>query len=229
MAKRKTIKQRAEAIIADAKRYAPDTREAIANALKSKAADLPECVRRAEAGEEIWDLVGEQAKCEIAAQFIIDLFVVERMPTFILAAVEGALNKAAGLERVQIWDAEKGLSLSAVASLFATTQQLNLDMPRRSAETPASGYEKMARHVAGLLAGPDTPEDLRDAIEDYIVELENTTQVNVQTPEVVRVALPLMLEVRDALELNDAGMSDNTRAYLRQRREKQQSDAKTNR
>ncbi len=91
--------------------------------------------------------------------------------------------------------------------------------PKPSTTSPAvSGYEKTARRVADLLADPDTPSGLHSAIEEYLVELENTTQVNVQTPEIVAVALPLMLEVYDALELTDSGFSDNTRAYLAKRR-----------
>jgi hypothetical protein len=59
--KAKTIRQRAEAIIANKRRYDSDTREAIFNALAKKHADLAECVRRAERGETILDLTSEEA------------------------------------------------------------------------------------------------------------------------------------------------------------------------
>jgi hypothetical protein len=57
----KTIRQRAQAIIDNPKRYDSDTREAIFNALAKKHADLAECVRRAERGETILDLTSEEA------------------------------------------------------------------------------------------------------------------------------------------------------------------------
>ncbi len=60
--KAKTIRQRAEAIIANKRRYDSDTREAIFNAMVKKHADLAECVRRAERGETILDLTTEEAQ-----------------------------------------------------------------------------------------------------------------------------------------------------------------------
>jgi hypothetical protein len=59
---RHTLKGRAEAIIANKRRYDSDTREAIFNALAKKHADLAECVRRAERGETILDLTSEEAQ-----------------------------------------------------------------------------------------------------------------------------------------------------------------------
>ncbi len=59
--KAKTIRQRAQAIIANKRRYDSDTREAIFNALAKKHADLAECVTRAERGETILDLTSEEA------------------------------------------------------------------------------------------------------------------------------------------------------------------------
>lgn len=59
--KAKTIRQRAQAIIANKRRYDSDTREAIFNALTTKAADLKECVIRAERGETILDITAPPA------------------------------------------------------------------------------------------------------------------------------------------------------------------------
>jgi hypothetical protein len=59
--KAKTIRQRAEAIIANKRRYDSDTREAIFNAMVKKHADLADCVKRAERGETILDLTSEEA------------------------------------------------------------------------------------------------------------------------------------------------------------------------
>ncbi len=64
-AKARTLKGRAEAIIANKRRYDSDTREAIFNALAKKHADLAECVRRAERGETILDLTSEEALANV--------------------------------------------------------------------------------------------------------------------------------------------------------------------
>jgi hypothetical protein len=53
--KAKTIRQRAQAIIDNKRRYDSDTREAIFNAMVKKHADLADCVTRAERGETILD------------------------------------------------------------------------------------------------------------------------------------------------------------------------------
>jgi hypothetical protein len=58
---RHTLKGRAEAIIANKRRYDSGTREAIFNALTTKAADLKECVIRAERGETILDITAPPA------------------------------------------------------------------------------------------------------------------------------------------------------------------------
>ncbi len=59
--KAKTIRQRAQAIIANKRRYDSDTREAIFNAMVKKHADLADCVTRAERGETILDLTSDEA------------------------------------------------------------------------------------------------------------------------------------------------------------------------
>jgi hypothetical protein len=63
--KAKTIRQRAQAIINNKRRYDSDTREAIFNAMVKKHADLAECVRRAERGETILDLTSEEALANV--------------------------------------------------------------------------------------------------------------------------------------------------------------------
>ncbi len=59
--KAKTIRQRAQAIIANKRRYDSDTREAVFNAMVKKHADLAECVTRAERGETILDITAPPA------------------------------------------------------------------------------------------------------------------------------------------------------------------------
>jgi hypothetical protein len=52
-----TVEDRARAIVKDVKRYDEETRHAINNMLRENSKDLAEMVRRAERGEEIFDLV----------------------------------------------------------------------------------------------------------------------------------------------------------------------------
>jgi hypothetical protein len=59
--KAKTIRQRAQAIIANKRRYDSDTREAIFNALTTKASDLKDYIIRAERGETILDITAPPA------------------------------------------------------------------------------------------------------------------------------------------------------------------------
>jgi hypothetical protein len=61
----KTIRQRAQAIIDNKRRYDSDTREAIFNAMVKKHADLADCVKRAERGETILDLTSEEALANV--------------------------------------------------------------------------------------------------------------------------------------------------------------------
>ncbi len=178
---KKTIKQRAEAIIADAKRYDVSTREAISNSLKrDTAADLAVCVERAEDGETIFDLVGEQAKLEIAAQFIIDLFVVEEVPNFLKLAVESTLDGAAESAGVTIWNEQEGYILRAMADLFAMTRELTLDKKDSSAET-------LAAHIAAILEHPETPDALYNDIAERITDM--SSHVDFQTPEMIERSL----------------------------------------
>ncbi|MEJ7713737.1 MAG: hypothetical protein WKF84_28795 [Pyrinomonadaceae bacterium] len=73
------------------------------------------------------DLAGEQAKFEIAAQFVIDLFVVEEVPSFLKLAVESTLDGAAESAGVTIWNEQEGYILRAMADLFTLTQNLKLE------------------------------------------------------------------------------------------------------
>jgi hypothetical protein len=62
---RRYLKGRAEAIINNKRRYDSDTREAIFNALATKAPDLKDCIIRAERGETILDLTSEEALANV--------------------------------------------------------------------------------------------------------------------------------------------------------------------
>jgi hypothetical protein len=58
----------------------------------------------------------------------------------------------------------------------------------------AGARTALADHIAAILEDAHTPRALRDALWDQINELSDETQVSHITPEVLRVALPLMLD-----------------------------------
>ncbi len=176
---KKTIKQRAAAIIADERTYDESTREAVYNALTSKAADLTECVRRAEAGETILDLIGEQAKLDFAAQSIIDLFVVEEVPGFLKLAIEAALDRAAELAGVTIWEEEEGYSLRAMADLFAMTGG-NFSLRKSDGAELADLLSKILRH-------PSVPTDLFNVVGEAVNSLNDA--IDHDSPEHIEYAL----------------------------------------
>ena len=98
-------------------------------------------------------------------------------------------------------------------------------MARQTKPAPkptARDYERVTALLVELLTNPATPLDLITAVEEYIIELENGTQINVSTPEVLRTAYPLMLEVAAALDLDGKRhiRATETRRYLQQRRAK---------
>jgi hypothetical protein len=182
MAKQKTIKQRAAAIIANTKRCDAETREAISNSLKrDRAADLAEMVKRAEAGEEIWDLARERAKCEQAAAQVVALFANASVPDFITAAVMDAIGAASKIQRIGTWDNEKeDFSMPALADLFAVSKMLSLDKQESSTEALAS-------HIGAILEHPETPDALYNDIAERISDFSSA--VDFHTPEMIKRSL----------------------------------------
>ena len=55
-------------------------------------------------------------------------------------------------------------------------------------------HATLADHMAAIISNPDTPKAIKDALIDSLNELSFETQITHNTPEVLRVALPLMLE-----------------------------------
>lgn len=100
-------------------------------------------------------------------------------------------------------------------------QKKDKTKPRAKATTPdrEADYQRIAGLVADIIEDPATPDGLRNALENYINELSNDTQVNDYTPEVARVALPLMFIVEDAFPGATFVRSHQLRAFLRERRE----------
>lgn len=180
----KTIRQRAQAIIDNKRRYDSDTREAIFNAMVKNHADLAECVKRAEHGETILDLADEQSKLEIAAQFIIDLYEVEKIPDFICDAVTDALNKASISQNIDIWQSDKDgdmeLSRRGLADLFTHARMLSVAPVPNSTAALALG-------LADILNNPHTPVHLFNGIADVVSSMGSA--IDYHTPEMINRAL----------------------------------------
>ena len=61
--------------------------------------------------------------------------------------------------------------------------------------------KRAAERVAQILSDPTTPTILSDVLEDMICEVGSETNIALTTPEVARVALPLMFSAAE-----DAGL-----------------------
>ncbi len=180
--KRQTLKQRAEAIINDARLYDEDTRHAIKNALKNKAHDLAELVRRAERGDTILDgiepLAGPAQK-EVAVR--VRNFIGESIPDFIRDAVVDAIAEAA--ERTGAPEPEyhaQGYDVDALANLFEVAGPLFSLRPR----TP---QQALAAHLSAVLKHPDTPSALYNAMLDEFATMEGC--VDCHTPDMIQQTL----------------------------------------
>jgi hypothetical protein len=73
--------------------------------------------------------------------------------------------------------------------------------------------ERTAERIAVILADDDTPAFVWDVLTDMLIALSNETGVDVTTPQVARVALPLMLEraAKDDLRCCNGGYDSKSR------------------
>jgi hypothetical protein len=73
--------------------------------------------------------------------------------------------------------------------------------------------ERTAERIAVMLADADTPAFVWDVLTDMLIALSNETNVDVTTPQVARVALPLMLEraAKDDLRCRNGGFDSKSR------------------
>jgi hypothetical protein len=73
--------------------------------------------------------------------------------------------------------------------------------------------ERTAERIAAMLADDDTPAFVWDVLTDMLIALSNETDVDVTTPQVARVALPLMLEraAKDDLRCCNGGYDSKSR------------------
>ncbi len=60
--------------------------------------------------------------------------------------------------------------------------------------SPLKTGADLATHIAAIFSNPETPEILHNAVVDAVNELALDAQINLDHPEVLRVALPLILE-----------------------------------
>ncbi len=78
----------------------------------------------------------------------------------------------------------------------------------KSADTKQAAH-RAAEHMARMMESDDLPEIVTATISDFVLELSNRTQVGLTTPDVLRVALPLMLAEADraGLRVNHNSLS----------------------
>ncbi|MDQ3819762.1 MAG: hypothetical protein M3362_19095 [Acidobacteriota bacterium] len=69
--------------------------------------------------------------------------------------------------------------------------QKQKDTGVRSKRTPA---EEIADHISALLSNPATPAGIHNALMDALQDTAGEARVGIQTPEVLRVAMPLIIQ-----------------------------------
>jgi hypothetical protein len=121
---RRTLEDRARAIVASVQGYSDETSHAISNTLAEDSSDLAELVRRAEMGDDILDARGPVTDAR-AARLVVSLFdrgagVPDWLTDLIMRGLEAATERTG----VEHWGAtlETGFDLRGLADLFAVTR-----------------------------------------------------------------------------------------------------------
>lgn len=128
------LRRRAESILNNKRQYDTDTRDAVQAALRRGADDLAETVKRAEAGETIWDLEAVENQQADAAKAILACIEFKGMPDFITDAVINALEAARSATGVSVSRGE-GLSPSLISKVIAMAGPM-FSLPAGGEETP---------------------------------------------------------------------------------------------
>lgn len=55
---------------------------------------------------------------------------------------------------------------------------------------------ELADHISAIFSNPETPDEIYNALVGELIELTDSAQANIRTPEVLRVVLPIALEVK---------------------------------
>jgi hypothetical protein len=125
------------------------------------------------------DITAEQELSERAAQYIIDMYEVKKVPTFLTDAVMSALLEAEKATGINIWqdDATGGeeFNLRALADLVTVTQG------KFSFEK--KGNAELAELLAQVIAHPDTPDRLYNVIVEELAGM--TSLINHDSPEFI--------------------------------------------
>jgi hypothetical protein len=184
---RATIKSRAAAIVADAKGYDADTRNAIKNALDGDGSDLGELVRRAEAGEIIWDVSKPNGDGEAPDKAALD---------YARKAYDAALDHYHA-------NHADPFSLSRLAVVYDEQEPGDTNMvvtlpghlrDRAVTDEEVRGWIHDAELFARTLAHPKCDEAFRNAFGAiYTEEMLQGSGVDWMTPEVLRVMFPLVM------------------------------------
>jgi hypothetical protein len=165
----RNLERRALAIVNDAKGYDEDTRQTIRAALNTKADDLAELVRRAEAGETVIDLADSQRIAEQQARAFIDFSEKASIPEFIKDEALDALTRAAyslGLADVAWTPNDTEADVCALARFFASVPRLFL-----LREHPAA--QIIGEALATILNNEETPEAIHNARVDVVSDMES--------------------------------------------------------
>jgi hypothetical protein len=174
------LKRRAETIINDSRGYDADTRVHVATMLlilqtdgagEQQTAQLREAIRKAEAGEYVFDVDSIGAEYVHAAQLTSDLLNADT-PPFIFDAVTAALREAERRFNVKLWvasDADDeggsgGYSVRGMANLYAHHQ-----LTRISFE-PAKDLPAL---ISAVMRHPDLPPALSEGFGEALTDLFN--------------------------------------------------------
>lgn len=77
-------------------------------------------------------------------------------------------------------------------------------MTKRISTRKAEARERAAERITVILADPDTPVFLYDVLTDMLMDMSNRSNVDIFTPEVARVALPLIFAYTDKEKLRQS-------------------------
>jgi hypothetical protein len=122
--------------ILDDDRFDEDRHNAIRRALKTKAPELADLVDRAERGDIILDLVGEEERYKKAnkkaAALFFELFHSEGAPDFLTGEMLAVAERAAKIKGVQIYKKAENMEgddfdTAGLAELFAITRLFSFD------------------------------------------------------------------------------------------------------
>jgi hypothetical protein len=213
----KSLLTRAKAII-DSDAYDEDSREGIRGLLKTNDPDLADYVKRVEAGEGFYDLVAVANDHKNQAATIL-AFLRKAIPAYLREAVVEALTEAARrVGHPQMAPALKDGKVVVTENSNPYFQDLRenveslVSLTQGNFSLAFSNTEKVVRATSELLHNPQTPQELFEAVAEFVCEQSNvggniyhSTPVLIEVlksvpPEELRGAI---LEARTREEVSD--------------------------